>query len=456
MILPSLLMVILMMGQEPVQAPRIEKTEDLKPTPPPSEGLFGLPIRGQVAGKYRFRSSSDDRDQDLYAYLTLDYADAAKDRVTAHLFLRATKDLDGDSSPEGYYSLDGITGSYDGSLNARLYEAHVDVHRVGSLSVLRGGRQFLQDAPVQLHFDGIRVETQVYKEFHQFKSGAYAGVPVHLYESSPAGDSLVGLFAELRPWTGSRFRLDLLRTADEVGDEDFSETLVGIGAWQAFASGLRTSAEFTLLEGNSHDLRLRANYYDKGLDLRVDVSYTQLFHTQERLSVENDFYFLALMSYAPYGQTRVLVSKGFGEHLVLQATLDARELIDPDDDAPNNREFRHVTLGPVVTDWPNEKMSWSLFLDVWEVPGSDAGDIVTATFDLSRKFSDGIKGSLGTSFAEYTYDYFSATEREKVRTVYLRVAYVPRKGEKYGLSWEYENDDLDDFHVVKLGVGYSF
>mgnify|MGYP001608172595 CR=1 FL=1 len=94
-------------------------------------GLFGTPLHGSISARFRSRWNSDESDKDLYEYLTLDYGEVAKDRVTAHLFLRAEEDLDGDRGVNGYFSFDSIHDTYDSNLQARLYYAHLDFNGEG-------------------------------------------------------------------------------------------------------------------------------------------------------------------------------------------------------------------------------------------------------------------------------------------------------------------------------------
>lgn len=419
------------------------------------EGIFGIPVHGTLSMKYRARWNVGDSDHDLYEYLSADFGKPLG-TVTGHLFLRATEDVGGFGNTRGYYPFDGITDTYGSLFNARFYYGYVDVNRVGPTELIRVGRQFLHETPVRFYVDGLRVESKPLEKAWGLHGGLYGGLPVHLFEGTPRGDFILGAYAEATiPWTGARARLDYTHIQDDTILGNERDDLIGFGLRQAIGEKLFLQGQYNWLNGKSRDLLLRANFYEPAWDLRLDASFYELIEPQRELSIDLDYFFTALFEYKQYGQGRLVAAKGVGEHLVLQAGAEVRELLF-DDDGPLNREFRHFWLTPVVSNWLLPGLSFSVTGEIWEVPGTDNGDVYSAGFDVTHRCSEKIKVSAGTSYALYKYDYFSAIEREHVRTVYGKVSYAPRKDLKFDVAYEFERSGIDDFHVLKFGAGYSF
>lgn len=434
----------------------LQESGQEKPIPPTTEKaasdeILGIPVHGSVAAKYRFRSSNDSSDHDLYEYVAADFG-KSEGTLTGHLFLRATEDLDGHEN--GYSALNGITESYS-SFNARFYYGHLDVHRWGPAELIRAGRQLTVETPLSFHFDGLRVDSKPLDKDLALQFGAYGGIPVHLYESSPSGDWIAGGYAQCRPWEAARFRLDYVHVRDDYLFGTQNDNLIGVGMWQSL-DHLLLQAQYTMLDSQSRDVLARATYYRPEADLRVELSYYQLFKTQHVESVDLDYYAFAAQDYFPYIQGRLLAAKGFGEHFLIQGGIDWRELRDADDQGTYNHAFRRFYLTPTVTGLLLPGLSISLTGEVWEVPKTDNGDFVTFGLDVTHRCTPEIKISAGTAYALYKFDYFNNAEQEDVRTIYLKAVYAQKKGLRLDLGYDFEFDDVDTFHTLKFGAGWVF
>ncbi len=430
-------------GQEKPIAPPTEKAA--------SDEIFGIPVHGAIAMKYRYRSSSGSSDNDLYQYLSADFG-KPEGRITGHLFLRATEDLDGRQS--GYSALNGIAETYN-TLNARFYYGHVDFHRLGPAELIRAGRQFTDETPVGFHFDGARVDSRPVENWLFLQGGVYGGIPVHLFESSPRGDYLAGAFAQFQPFEGARVRVDYARVQDRSLYGTERNDLLGLGLWKALGPAF-LQLQYNMLDWNSRDLRVRGNYYRPEADLRIEASYFQLFKTQTIESIDLDYFTGVATDYFPYQQVRLLAAKGFGEHFLIQGGVDWRELWNSGDDSTFNRAFRRFYLTPSMTGVGLSGLTVSLTGEIWEVPRSDDGDIITVGLDVTHRCTPEIKLSAGTAYALYKYDYFGAVERENVRTIYLKGTYARKPGLRLDLGYEFEYDEIDTFHVLKFGAGWTF
>ncbi|MBI2933536.1 MAG: hypothetical protein HYY16_17985 [Planctomycetes bacterium] len=406
--------------------------------------------------RHRLRATSDDSDQDLYEYLSADIGDATRHFVTAHFFLRATEDLDGETDEEGFFTFDSITDTFERDLNGRVYYAYLDVHRFGPLETGRVGRQMIEETPVPFSFDGVRVESKEFASLLGLQAGLYGGVPVHLFESSSEGDGIGGAYLQSRVWRGARARIDYTRIVDDylLGTE--RSDLLGIGLRQRCGDAFAIQGQYDILESDSHSVHLAGTYSEPESDLQVQLSYFQLFETQRSLAIDVDSFFVAAQEYFPYRQVRLLVAKGLGTHSMIQAGADLRELEDEDDEGRLNREFRRVFLTPALADWPWPGVSAGVTFELWDVPGSDNGDIRTVGFDVAWKASERLKLGAGSSFALFKFDLQAGEEREKVRTTFAKAVYLLTKDLRVDVYGAVEDDDFEEFWTLKTGVTQGF
>ena len=76
--------------------------------------------------------------------------------------------------------------------------------------------------------------------------------------------------------------------------------------------------------------------------------------------------------------------------------------------------------------------------------------------DLSRDFGEAWRGSLGSYYALYEIDLFLEEERDHVRTWYARARYRRSADLTFDVRAEYEQDDFDDYLVLRAGTTWSF
>ena len=407
-----------------------------------------FPIRGTLTSRYRGRWESDAGDHDLYQVLTLEAGDAETDRVTAHFMGQAAYDLDGADS-EGNYAFFSLQDTYDSPVTARLYHAYADVHETG-LETVRLGRQLIYETPEVAYFDGVRVETEGLGE-KDVQLGIYGGVPVHPYESSPEGDVIVGVSGQARPWRGSRLRLDWMHLEDESLLGENRDDLAAVALDQSFSPGFQVGGEYSLLEGEQRDFRLRASAYSAQSDLTAEVSFYKLLRAQGERAIPFDPFFATLFELFPYWQSRMLLSKGFEAGVTLAAGLDLRRVEDSNDLGEFNRDFERYHLTTTFDELPAE-LELSLTGELWE---SDQSDIRSWGLDLRRQLTDELAATVGTYFSLFKYELYTDSEREDVRTWYTALAWRRAKGPRFDLRYELEDADLDQFHYLRLGATWS-
>jgi len=432
-----------------------QATED-KPAPKSwSEDLLGFPVHGYLSARYiaRFaKGGSEESDQDIVETLSLDLGAADRNRVTGHFLGRLSEDIDGRSSRGRSSVFDSITDSYNNSVNGRLYHAYLDVHRLPALEFVRAGRQPIHDTPVFAYLDGGRLETVELWD-QKLQVGGYGGSPVHLFESSAEGDVLVGSYLQARPWKGGRARVDWMHARDRTTLGVESNDLFGAALWQNLGESVQLHGNYTFLEDKSRDFTVRGTYQEPEWDFRLQGSYHELLEPQRDLALELDPYFLVLQEHSPFRQTRWLASKGFGEHFVVDGGFDIRRLKDSSDEGTFNREFERYFLTPSVHDLLFKGLSFSVTGELWD---SNGRDIASAGADLSCEFNKTLRTSIGTNYSLYKYDYFLDRERDRVQSYYVKFVCKLTEHWRSDLDYQFEDDEFDEYHVLRVGLTLSF
>ena len=420
-----------------------------------AQGAFGIPVHGSFSVRYRGRwTDKDTEDHDVFSTLGLDIGDAGRQRVTFHMLGRVAGDLDGERDTEGLFVFDSIEDTYGSSINAQLYHAYFDVHETGLLETVRLGRQSVIDTPEVAYFDGARIETEEFGPL-QARVGAYGGISVHLFESSPDDDILYGGFLQARPWTGGKIRGDFMHAEDtkRFTGSRREDDLFGLSVWQTLCPYAQVHAAYTWLDDDDRDVLGRLNVNVPRFDLRTQLSYYRQLETQNEFAIEFDPFYTSNFSLFPYEQVRWLVSKGFGENFWVEGGIDARRLEDADDVNIYNRAFDRYHLTLSTADLPIEGLSLSLTGELWESP---ARDVDSFGADVTHQCTDRLKASLGTYYSLYKYDFLNSTEKDDVQTYYARVVYKLTDALKADVRYEFEDDDFERYHQVRIGLQWSF
>lgn len=410
-------------------------------------------VHGSLGARYRWRSNGDDRDNDAAAVLTLDIADPANPRVSGHLLARVDADLDGHSSSGAFQDL---SDTYDESVVAKLYLAYADVllgEKPESASgTLRVGRQSDPLLPEVLRMDGVAYASKpIGKDEIEF--GLYGGVPVRLYDSSSDGDTTYGTFVEGAPWAGGRTRLDWMHLEDEELLGDDRNDLISLGLWQDLSPHWRVEGQYTHLEGDPRDLRLRAFYSDADSDTIVRIGYYELLETQTTRVTELDPFVEQLLDYFPFRETNLNVSQGVGENAVVDLGLDLRRVSDSSDVGEFNRDWERYYATGTLHDVSIDGLSLSLTVDRWD---DDGRDTTSWGADLSYEKNKSWTAAVGTYYSLYKYHLLQLDERDDVRTYYVRATRDVSANLALDISYEYENDDLDDYNTLRVGALWRF
>jgi hypothetical protein len=423
----------------------------------PAPGDTPLPgsvfeMHGTLSLRYRARWNGQGSDQDFAELLELDVGNAAHDALTGSLSAEARQDIDGVTRPgnsNAFFELEDTRGN---AYDEHLYHAYVDVHAASGWETLRAGRQTIVDTPLTAWFDGLRAETREAGPARA-RFGAYGGVPVKLYSDSTAGDALYGAFAEARPWSGARVRGDWLHAEDDQRLGTLSNDLFGIGLWQSLGNSLRLDGQYTRLEDEDRDVRLRASWSASDSDLVLRASWYRLLEPQGELAQPLDPFYATLHTLEPYQQFGLQLSKSLSSHLHLEAGYDARRV----DEAQNVGAFNHdydrgyATLS--LQGLLPGALDLSLTGDVWD---SQQSDMRTLGAELARTFAERLDAALGTYYSLYEYDLFQARELDHVRVWYLKLVLDRSAPLRFDLRYEFEDDPIDQFQALRMGATWRF
>jgi len=410
-------------------------------------------LHGSAISQYVYRSTdSGTTDQDVYQYLSLDLNND-QSAVSGHFFGRLTDDIDGHQQPKEFYPFASIYDTEDNPLVAHLYYAYLDLNRVPGLKKIRLGRMGLYDTPVPLYLDGGLVETNEWKEAGYLSFGAYAGSPVHFFESDTQSDYSYGAWLQGRPCSGSRLRADYAHVHDPnlygIENDDF----VALSAWQQLGQYVRLHGFYSRLEDDNRDLQLDGLYFNPKQDFMVSASYYQLLEAQTVQTIDFDSFYGAEFTYYPYRQYRLLASKGLGDHFFVEGGADLRALVDNSDRSNFNHDFIRYFGTVGMRDLP-EGLTASLTGEVWD-SNKQFETIETYGGDVSYR-QKRIKLSVGSYYSMFKYDYTLMEEQTRVQTYYARLRYSPVEAVALDAGYEFEEGDLEDFSTMKLGFRYSF
>ncbi len=400
------------------------------------------PLTGSLSSRYKFRAADGDSDQDIYEVLALDYADPAHPELEAHFLGRGAFDIDGDSGP----LFSSINDSRREPVDADVFEGYAQLSTNDGDTSVRIGRQSEYLAPEIAHFDGASLHSN-YDGSKKIDFGVYGGNNVTYDHTSNSDNAVFGAFAESRAWKGGRARLDWLHLNDDQLLGDGQNDLIGAGLWQAWKNW-NASGKYTSLESRNRDIDLRTRWSDEEGKTSLQVRYFQLLEEQNQRALFLDPYSQALQTYYPYQQIGVSGWHALTEKLDLDAGIDFRDVNDPGDVGTYNHDWNRyyatLTASEILFAW-----TASVTADYYD---DEQSDYSTLGGDFSRKLRSDLDVSLGTYYSLYKYDFFTATERDDVRSYYGKLVWRRDEMWSFEFQYEYEDDDLEQYHTVRCGA----
>jgi hypothetical protein len=409
-------------------------------------------IGGHFAARYRGRFGDGTDDHDVYTTLYTDVGEAEPGDWTYHVLGTVYADLDGGEDGTDEFVFFGLADTYDSAVHGDLYHLYADYHGRGGLERGRLGRQLDYDTPELAWFDGASLALGEHGS-RRSSGGLYGGIPVHAYESSAEGDMVFGLWGQTHPWRGGRLRLDWMHLEDEYLLAENENDLLALSAWQTLARAWRLEGAYTALEGDPRDLELTGAWLAETHDLVLRASYYRLLEEQNQLVLELDPFTTSLLTLFPYEQARLLASQGF-ESWSLEGGFDLRRVEDQGDVGQFNRDFERYFLTVAASEgllpWELEA---ALTADTYDSQGDD---VRSFGGELSRAVGQRAEVSAGTYYSLYKYDIFQNEERDDVRTYFARLWREIGASRTFDLRYEYEDDEDEDYHTLRLGTTWHF
>ncbi|TAH39326.1 MAG: hypothetical protein EYC70_00640 [Planctomycetota bacterium] len=428
--------------------------------PPPQPEAPAWPIHGSFILRYDLRHSrsdaiDDERDQDLYQYLSLTGGSAARNAVTASFYGRAVVDLEGGEPGPSLSSVEDTRGS---AWDFRLYRAYLAFHRIVADGELRAGRQTLYDTPVLLNLDGVTLDTPAPVFGTDVTWQVYGGVPEHYWEDARSGDLAVGAAATVAPWSNASARLDLMHLEDRYLFGDQTNDLIGARLDQAFRAGRGwVSGSTTWLDGDPRDAGVDGMWTDPELDLQVNARVYSLLTRQSVNTLEFDPFTAVLMDEEPYYEGMLMLSKGFdssplGESWRADAGAYGRILRDSAQESEFNHEFQRYWLAGTVEGFPWRAADLTVTGDWW-----DAGDTVwTLGAELSAELGEDTDFVLASAYSLYDYDFFTQEERTHVRDYSALLRHRFAEALALRLSLSFQEDDAEQYQIATAQLEVSF
>ena len=405
-----------------------------------------LPLQGSLWTRYRARHGGGATDQDVVARLGVDIGRSDKDTVTAHLRARGFLNADGRRRDDPFPGLDQ---SFGDEWNGRLYAAHVDVHRQGALELARLGRQDLDETPTTLQFDGLRVDS-VRMGASKVWLSAYGGIPVHQFEASRHGDAVLGLAGGFVPWQAARLRFDGMHLRDDYLALDRRDDLLSVRWWQNVGE-VQLHGLHTWRDGVPRDLQVGSR--GELLAVGWSLDYRELLSTQRQQVTELDPFYTIGFEYSPYRQLDATLRREVLPGVELGVGADLRRLRDEADQSAFNREFERGHVDVTWSDVLLRGLSLSVSGSYWNSSGED---FRTATGELAYRPDNTLRAVIGSSYDLFLYDVFDARERVHVRSYYVRLDRRLGAALRVDGSYELQRDDLDEFHLFRLGMTWTF
>ncbi|HVY62685.1 MAG TPA: hypothetical protein VHF22_13585 [Planctomycetota bacterium] len=426
-----------------------------------ASGLWGA---GRLDLRYVFRTaygdSTDKRlfDQDLTQDLFVEGGKESWLRFEASG--RLHEDIDG--RPKVSLFRD-IYDTYGEPVHGYLYTAFGEVLDQGLLERARAGRQYYGNG-VEVRFDGGLVETKPLGD--ALALTAYGGVPAHLYESSPHEDWLVGGAAELTAIPRTKVRADYVHVEDYR--HDLADAMARDGYYRQsrlrddyyqlavthqLLEEVRVAGTASTFGGSSSRLTGEVFLREATYDVSSRLRYTFQAGAYRDLSI--DFSPLAdvLGEYEPYHELYVDLRKGFLENFTVGGGFAMRELQSDSDEGPFNHEFRRYFGLAEAHDWPWDGLLVALNADYYR---SDVADrTLQLSVDVSQKLGDFVVAG-GSGYSLFKFDEFFLEERERVRSTFARIEWNPAKWIRPRVTYTYEDDDKETYHVLRCDLRISF
>lgn len=413
-------------------------------------------IDGYLSGKYTFKATGEETDQDIYGELRLDMTSPAR-KYEFHILGALKQDIDGNRERTLYYPLEDIGDAYRASILGYLYEGNVVINEpFTNGNFIKIGRQ-AGGGDEAIYFDGINIDANI---LSNLKIAVYGGSAIHFYEIDSHWDSdwLGGISLNYSIHRNTNLNLEYLYIEDKrniFSSNDREDHLVSFKIWQQFDPFFKAMTRLRYVNGESRDLTIRAIKTFPELQMELSGNYLRQLHTQKELSNELSTYYDVMGESKPYETYDIKARKLFTDQFALDLSYSERRLIEDGDEGPFNREYRRMSLTTEVKDIPVHDLTFTISGEIWE---ANNRKFKSAGFDAGYTFGSARKSriNIGNYYSLYKYDYYiELGEREEVMTYYIKLKMPFTRQLTIDTSFEYE-DSLENYKIFKIGMRYDF
>ena len=415
-------------------------------------------LKGSISNRYILRTTGTDTDNDIETLLSLDVGQPSTDKISGSMQAGGIFDLDKTRNGSPYRS---IFDTFNSSAVGRFYYGYIDLKDPEDKNKIRLGRQYRHEFE-SLYYDGISFETDQSKPI---TFTAYSGIPVHLFENQyglTVGDWLAGGALEWNIYTNLKFRFDYVHVKDEVtGFRSTlginSDDLFGLSLWCDLTDRISISSDFTSFRDQVRDAQASATFRWSEQDLSLRYNFYTLFKAYSFRVLEFDGYGFA-GAFEPYYEMTLSASKGLSEHFAVDGGFSIRNLVDKQIASAFNHGFERGYLSLSSYNIPIKDLSLNLTADYYH--GKDntlKNNSFGTSFSAVHGFFDKkLNITIGTAFYFYKFNLFLGNESNNVQSYFAEVETKILAKIKTSLRYEFENNQINDFHTLELGVRWDF
>lgn len=409
---------------------------------------------------FRAANSTNRQDQDVVTDLDLQYGRVEEDTWAFTFSGRANVDVDGRRPSEEPGIYNGIQETYDNNVVPWLYKAAIE-HRLNAgsgpvgLTGVRLGRQYHTDGDF-LWFDGLELSGR-YLGARGAHFSLFGGVPVRLFESAE-GDWLAGASLNV-PIERALLGLEAYHVTDK---QRFGITRYDDVARASIFAPLSDSITFQgtarIIDDTNFDGRARITVLlPRNAQLRADVRGQSGDRGAQTTELDAASLVLGRSISIPrrawheYGGDLLLPLL---EHFTLDLGGITHQTSTRND--PNNIEFdRYFASGSLseVT-FLGKPTDASVTFEAYQTKGDWTR---TASGEVSMQLSKTFTGSVGTSYALYSYDYnLGVITTDHVRIGTASFLWKATSSVRIDGRYDIEHDGYRLHHFGRLGFRYDF
>jgi hypothetical protein len=461
-------------AEEAADVPTAEEPADDTAAPMPEEAVSEDEAPEEAPRWYRgmFEAEVDSviadggSDLDFSQYLRLDADPPKMPRLHLRGAVWLHQDLGSDAGKSS--TLRDINDASSSDVQARLLYLYADIDdALGDQSVLRLGRQRIEEGAMYNRIDGIFVKKRVNKVegyafigarasiYRDTSSDLVLGGGLSYLPSSQTRIALDGYYAEeTRYGVTSRPDFSLFHGFSRPIAPEMNDSKVTLSFWHNFGPNTRLFGRVGMLGSELDELSLSLNGYVPRLDLLYDINYRQLFNTTGDTTGDLSPYYQILGQYREYTTLYVGLHRPLTKKVTLSLEGEVRDS-ENDDYYSGNRDYQRIgTVLDVEELYKGFGVTTSV--EYWNV--SEGEGSWTLTGEIYRNWKK-VEWRVGVDFVRYK-DRVIEYDRNAALLDAAIVALVP--GIYPGFSWFTQNnstrvvDTRENVYSIFTEVDWEF